>query len=64
MTEEPGHTQVLRAMGTGGLIAGLISCFFLGWWGLVLAVVLFVGTAVVDSVIDAVSAALEKQRKS
>lgn len=37
---------VLRAAAVGGFWGGMISCTFLGWWGVLLALALFVGCAV------------------
>jgi hypothetical protein len=44
---------VLSAAGVGGFWGGLIACTFLGWWGVVLALVLLFGTAIAATVIDA-----------
>jgi hypothetical protein len=57
VVSEPGHTQVLRAIGTGGFWGGILLAiaFWHPAW-LLLSLVLFVGTAVVDGIITAVEA--------
>ncbi len=40
------------AIGVGGLIGGLLSCIVIGWWGLLVAFILFFGSALVTSVMD------------
>ncbi len=40
------------AIGVGGLIGGILSCIFIGWWGLLLAFIIFFGSALVSSVQD------------
>lgn len=59
MTEnEPTHTQVLRAMGVGGLLGLLLLSLVLWNWRYAVAgVVVFFATALVDSVWDAVDKA-------
>lgn len=55
VVSEPGHTQVLRALGTGGFWGGILLA--LAFWHpawLLLSLVLFVGTAVLDGLITAV----------
>lgn len=52
---EPEYKKVLRSIAVGGIYAGLISCIFLGWWGLALAAGVFVGSAFLSSCIETYS---------
>lgn len=59
---EPFYTQVLRAMGVGGFFGGLISCVILGWWGVLVAVGLLVGTSILAATIDQVIAVIRNRK--
>lgn len=45
-------TEVLKAMGSGGLIGGLISALFVGWGGIAFGLAVFVTTAIVAAVLE------------
>jgi hypothetical protein len=62
-TPDTPSTPVLRAMGIGGFFGGLISCVFIGWWGVLVAVGLFVGTAILAATIDGISTAIRNQKE-
>ncbi len=51
------------AIGVGGLIGGLLSCFIIGWWGLLVAFVLFFGSAFVTSVMDGYEEHQKRQQR-
>ncbi len=53
----------LYAIGVGGLVGGLISCTFLGWWGLLLAFILFFGSAMVASIADGYEEHQKRQQR-
>lgn len=64
VTAHTPSTQVLRAMGIGGLLGCfLVALLLWSWVWLPVGVAVFVGTAVLSAAIDQVIAAIRNQRE-